>query len=1233
MPFSNNDSPNEMNPDQTPEVVIHTRSEEELKKQNTQNEPHSSVQQPRSPASGSKPAAETKSHQVPVRTVPFKQNPDNLEDNPIFYTLDDLEDELEREVVPMFRKAASEIIKLIHCLRFIKVNKSYIEFAFSNNLDSQIYSDPKDKDAKIIKDFKGNPIHIGTNQTVEEFMKSWESNIAQFEKAIKQAHQKKELSVFSRKLIVLFTQNVPPQSMEQRIELINAFLQGRKSAQQEHFNPFNSSKVHSPHEHKEERTRFSPLSVPKKIDPDEVNNADLHTLNGFRNELVQLRQSPVLQKAATDALKVVNCLRFIKVNETFINYAFRNIGNSWDTNIYLREDDYKKGVIRDLFDKTAIHIDREKSSDALISKWRSNIQQFEHVIKIAQTQGLTTLFVERMQYNEATGCVEQRMESGLLFGAEVESQSTIDCATQKDEVVSKKILEEDAQNKRDLQRRATQHSQSAQPSHPQASHNLEILRLVCQKQINEALRLALHSKLYGEFEILIKNYTNLYLSDFEFRDIYRHLLSINRQELAALLLQQQSKNISIDTKNKLLTEMLLDNEQQALQLIASGADVNYVPPNHNEHESLFLLAVRNQKDALVQAMSVKTINSMNLAKVIYEMASEYPKYKNYWPLIVTMLATSYKINLNTLHGSNTRNSTLHRAVMNGLPLEYIQVLCKYGADINHSNLDGFSPLELVMKSGESEVVAGMIKAQNPRNLDRFLLQSLFHCFIEEDRPDLVAVLFDCYPERTTRTIINGLLLHAMNSIQTDEAQQPILERIKLLCHHNADISQAIEDKTLLQCVIDLGRFDLVSILLTGYISSRYRKISDFETEWTALIAQNRPDLALDLLLKIQKELPIELKNQLLEQAILNNYPQCAIKLLDLEANPNLISSTNNMSLFSLAIEHRLPDVVIRMLHMRLQQDFVEEAILYMLHTHVTVNLIPQILQNIPSINLNRCKVPATNNSSLHEAVLKRVPSDVMELLCKRGADITVLNQEGKSPLVLAIDSHQFDQVRVMLKHSKISRKQAQAMKALLGDSHDVYLLLDLAFKLKAEKNNILFHKKHDLSPPEENAALTWYQFKYVLKHFNQEDNDYIIKFINKHVDCLRLREDVAELIKKHAQACCKYLRDNKHFSHGLHQSKISMIFLQRILCEEIRTKESIEDEVKNYMRGDGWYLPKHEVSTIKGAGYRQNSRLAAPYDDGLFKVNGLSEEDKSKKFSELSETTRKMIAESVKSFS
>lgn len=207
----------------------------------------------------------------------------------------------------------------------------------------------------------------------------------------------------------------------------------------------------------------------------------------------------------------------------------------------------------------------------------------------------------------------------------------------------------------------------------------------------------------------------------------------------------------------------------------------------------------------------------------------------------------------------------------------------------------------------------------------------------------------------------------------------------------------------------------------------------------ALLRYNRVDLALNLVTTSSiEEIPLDQKNTLLYKAIINNKSQCALKLVNLGADPNYSLTISSNKMLWLAIENNLIEVVESMLKKPLTSYTLHSAILLMLNSDKDsyYSSLRGILQKPTTTGLNNLPLDKNCNYALHLALLKNSPDDILVLLCQRGTDFTKLNKAGKSPLSIAIELKQWNKLKLMLEHSSIvfNKKQIKEINLCLTRS-------------------------------------------------------------------------------------------------------------------------------------------------------------------------------------------------------
>ncbi len=160
----------------------------------------------------------------------------------------------------------------------------------------------------------------------------------------------------------------------------------------------------------------------RKINPNDLgNSSDLTTLNSYIKELTDLLKQQLQeqsQKAIQDAIKAVNCLRFIKVNYEFIKYAFNNKS---DMSVYTYGSaDKSKGVLRD-FDNTAFHLNSYHTFDACWKDLTYMIEAFENAIAIVKRRNKQMEFLNKIRYENDIGCLDARIRPSLEYVSTLEA--------------------------------------------------------------------------------------------------------------------------------------------------------------------------------------------------------------------------------------------------------------------------------------------------------------------------------------------------------------------------------------------------------------------------------------------------------------------------------------------------------------------------------------------------------------------------------------------------------------------------------------------------------------------------------------------------------------------------------------------------------------------------------------------------------------------------------------------
>lgn len=160
------------------------------------------------------------------------------------------------------------------------------------------------------------------------------------------------------------------------------------------------------------------MPCPLKVNPNEhPHTPETEALNVFSAEIASNHE--ISENTRTDALKFVNCLRFIKLNETFIRYA---VGHPNDETIYhYYPDDKNKNVIRD-FDDTAIHFvrsapdgKRTATADELINNFANHISEFETAIAVAKDKDRSAGFINALNFDVPIGFFDHKLSAAFNY--------------------------------------------------------------------------------------------------------------------------------------------------------------------------------------------------------------------------------------------------------------------------------------------------------------------------------------------------------------------------------------------------------------------------------------------------------------------------------------------------------------------------------------------------------------------------------------------------------------------------------------------------------------------------------------------------------------------------------------------------------------------------------------------------------------------------------------------------
>jgi ankyrin repeat protein len=376
----------------------------------------------------------------------------------------------------------------------------------------------------------------------------------------------------------------------------------------------------------------------------------------------------------------------------------------------------------------------------------------------------------------------------------------------------------------------------------------------------------------------------------------------------------------------------------------------------------------------------------------------------------------------------------------------------------------------------------------------------------------------------------------------------------------------------------------------------------------------------------------------LHTALINEKPLSIIQLLcdkgaDIYRNPpTLYQSPLDLALLSDNFEF-----VHVLLSTNFTEDSLKKAYLLMVQQQKTV-LAKAVLQTFAE-NMSQ----VTKDDLLVQTIKLQNQELALELI-QFGADINH-QHEGHFILYWAIQNGLAPLVGTLLSMKLCANSLKSAVLTILGEKDDAnltFLKSILEKEVPIDLNDWRFEATHNYaihSAVVNNKPLNIIKLLctkganiFIVNKEEQSALDIAVKhwklellhmFIEHACDRIETDSHTHWLIKHHAMACYNYLQDTKE-RHGIHQLNASKLFLRRILNINHPTTQYIEQEVLQYMKGEGHYDPGPEFNK-KGCGHGKHSRFAYAFDLGLFK--GLPPAGT---FAALPKAERKILADTIK---
>jgi ankyrin repeat protein len=478
---------------------------------------------------------------------------------------------------------------------------------------------------------------------------------------------------------------------------------------------------------------------------------------------------------------------------------------------------------------------------------------------------------------------------------------------------------------------------------------------------------------------------------------------------------------------------------------------------------------------------------------------------------------------------------MHIAVRQG-NTKLVKFLVNKGASPHRLTITGKTPLRLAAEMNNLNLVEYLSSMPSP-----CLSDDAWFLAIYQENLEQAEILYRKNPRQFLDPKLisptNTLLYHAI------KANKPI-EFIEFLCECGFSITQVYyEEKSPLDLALQSRPNLQVHALITRHMANLSEEM--FRKAFNTLMQHQETDLA-DILLK---RYPAKINLLLLEAISAKNQKFC-LELLVQSAN----SVYPKDQALELAIINELEIVVDAMLDMKLESKTLELTLQFLIRepSDKYLSYIKKIMQKKSDLDLNKFYSIETKNSLLHWAILTRKNTEIIELLCQHGANTTQVNRTQKSPIDLAVESGHFEALIILLKY-KMARANS---KTLLG-------------------------------------ILSWNEFENLLHKQKWQNQELFLFLINHQQLAMGRSAEALELIKTHALGCFIYLMNDHSNSKA---ANLRRIFLQRSLFEQKSSKEELQIEVRDYIKGSGVYSQNCLGIAFGG----QEARMAFVYNLGFF---------------------------------
>jgi hypothetical protein len=140
-------------------------------------------------------------------------------------------------------------------------------------------------------------------------------------------------------------------------------------------------------------------------------------LNLFASKILQ--NDWFSEKTTKDALKIINNIKYIKLNLDYVLYC---VENKNDLSIYRFPSDQRKGVLRDR-DGTSFHINSYQNANQAkndLSRFIADFEAAAHTLTDDQVHPIVFLqAIEALEWENEIGCIEKRTEKFLKAAVDI----------------------------------------------------------------------------------------------------------------------------------------------------------------------------------------------------------------------------------------------------------------------------------------------------------------------------------------------------------------------------------------------------------------------------------------------------------------------------------------------------------------------------------------------------------------------------------------------------------------------------------------------------------------------------------------------------------------------------------------------------------------------------------------------------------------------------------------------